>query len=85
LTAEQMDEQALAKVDESVFGHDAKKDRNGNFIQQGIGSPGHETVNHFAAIRKYEGEESWKRAVAKLWKENPTHAAKLGLPQPART
>jgi hypothetical protein len=39
-TDEAMDEQALAKVDEAVYGNDAKKDRVGNFVQQGIGSKG---------------------------------------------
>jgi hypothetical protein len=37
LSDEEMDQQALQKVDEAVFGHDAKKDRAGNFIQQGLG------------------------------------------------
>src|SRR5690348_6038607 len=59
LTDEEMDAQALQKVNESVYGADAKKDRKGAFIPQGIGSPGKETANHFAAILKYEGKEAW--------------------------
>jgi hypothetical protein len=82
LSDEAMDEQALAKVDESVFGFDAKKNRSGNLIQQGLGSPGHESANHFAAIRKYEGEEAWRRAVAEIYRRDPDRAKKLNLPQP---
>jgi hypothetical protein len=85
MTDEDMDAQALAKVDEAVFGFDAKGDRNGNFIQQGVGSPGHETSNHFASIRKYEGEESWRRAIAEIYRRDPVRAKALGLSQPART
>jgi hypothetical protein len=85
LTDAEMDAQGLAAVPLAVFGHDAKKDRNGNFIQQGIGSAGHETANHFASIRRWEGKEAWEAAVRKLWKENPAHAAKLGLPQLSRS
>lgn len=76
---------ALEAVDHAVHGFDAKKDRNGNFIPQGIGSPGHETSNHFASLRRFEGEESYRRAVAEAWKRDPIRAQKLGLPQPART
>lgn len=65
----------------NVFGFDAKKDRKGNFVQQGIGSPGHETANHFAAIRKYEGKEAWEAAVREIWKRDPKHAERLNLPK----
>lgn len=68
----------------SVYGHDAKKDRNGNFIPQGIGSPGHENGNHFAGIRKYEGEDAYWRAVRAAYKHDPAHAKALGLPEPQR-
>lgn len=46
-----------------VFGTDFKKVK-GHPVEQGIGSPGRETPNHFAAIRKYEGEEAYKKAAA---------------------
>jgi hypothetical protein len=82
LSDEQIDAIALEAVETAVFGHDAAKDRHGNRIQQGIGSPGHETSNHFASIRRWEGEESYRRAVADLWHRNPEHAKRLGLPQP---
>jgi hypothetical protein len=85
LSEEQIDAIALAAVETAVFGFDAKKNSKGEFIQQGIGSPGHETANHFASIRRWEGKEAWEAAVRKLWKENPAHAAKLGLPQPRAT
>jgi hypothetical protein len=80
-----IDKIALTKVDESVYGFDAKRGRDGNYVQQGHGAPGHESANHFAAIRRYEGEESYRRAVAEIWKRDPKRAAALSLPQPART
>lgn len=67
--------------DAAVHGFDAKKDRKGKRIQQGIGAPGHETGNHFAAIRRYEGEEAYRDAVMDLWKRNPKGAEALGLPK----
>src|SRR5689334_21323721 len=78
------DAQGLAAVEASVYGADAKRDKRGNFLQQGIGAPGNETANHFAAIRKYEGKEAWDRAVGEIWRRDPERAKKLGLPQPAR-
>jgi hypothetical protein len=82
LSDEQIDAIALEAVEDAVFGHDAPKDRHGNRIQQGIGSPGHETANHFASILRWEGRERWEIAVRDLWKRNPAHAQRLGLPQP---
>lgn len=46
-----------------VFGTDFKSVK-GKPVEQGIGSPGRETPNHLNAIRKYEGEEAYKKAVA---------------------
>lgn len=37
----------------NVFGHDHKKDRQGNPVEQGIGAPGNQTANSLAAYRKY--------------------------------
>lgn len=68
----------------AVYGHDAKKDRNGNWIPQGIGAPGHETLNHFSSIRRYEGEQKYQNALRRMWKENPTRGAAIGLEQPER-
>lgn len=65
-----------------VFGHDSRKDRHGNPVEQGIGCAGRETANHFQSIRRYEGEESYWNAVAELYKRDPKHHAKLGLPAP---
>lgn len=45
-----------------VFGSDHKNDRKGKPIEQGIGSPGRENENHFAAIRKWEGPEAEQKA-----------------------
>jgi len=36
----------------TVFGHDVKFDDKGRPIEQGIGAPGHETMNHYAALAK---------------------------------
>jgi hypothetical protein len=67
---------------DSIYGHDAKKDRAGNFIQQGVGSPGHENGNHFAAILRYQGRESYNRAVKEIFARDPERAKKIGLEQP---
>lgn len=52
-----------AEEEKIVFGADFKKVK-GRPVEQGIGSPGHENHNHFAAIRKYEGEEAYRKALA---------------------
>lgn len=59
----------LAEEEKVVFGTDFKKAK-GKPIEQGIGSPGHETANHLNAIRKYEGEDAYKAAVAKAKKSD---------------
>ena len=82
---EEMDAAGLKAVDEAVYGHDAKRDRKGNFVPQGTGAPGHETTNHFASIRRWEGKEAYDKAVAEIWRRDPDRAKKLNLPQPART
>lgn len=51
-----------AEEDKIVFGSDFKRVK-GKPVEQGIGSPGRETPNHLAAIRKYEGEEAYKLAL----------------------
>lgn len=71
----------------NVFGFDAKKDRNGEYIEQGIGAKGHETANHFAALKKAERENfeepgTYRRALAEIWKRDPKRAKALHLPQP---
>jgi hypothetical protein len=82
LSDEEMDAQGLAAVDAAVYGADAKRDRNGNFIEQGVGSKGHETGNHLAAILRWQGREAYNCEVARIWKETPDHAKRLGLQQP---
>lgn len=71
----------------NVFGHDAKKDARGNYIEQGIGSKGHETANHFASLKKAEREGfeqpgSYKRALEEIWKRDPQRATALNLERP---
>lgn len=65
----------------NVYGHDAKRDRKGNWIEQGIGAPGRESANHFASIRRYEGKESYEAAVREIWKRDPKRAQLIGLPK----
>ena len=70
----------------NVFGFDAKQDRHGNYIEQGLGAPGFETGNHFAALKKAEtaGTElpgSYDRAIAAIWKRDPKRAEQLRLPR----
>jgi hypothetical protein len=67
----------------NVYGHDAKF-VNGKWIEQGIGSPGHENVNHFNSIRRYSGEQAYQAAIREIYRRDPKRAAALGLPQPAR-
>jgi hypothetical protein len=70
-----------AQEDRIVFGHDFQRDRNGNPIEVGVGSPGNPSINSLAAIRKWEGEDSYQKAVADIWQRDPEKAKKLGLPQ----
>jgi hypothetical protein len=84
LTDEQIHERALLAVDHAVYGWDAKRDKHGNWIEQGIGAKGRESGNHFAAIKRWQGEEAYQTAVREIWRRDPVHAKKLGLPQPAR-
>lgn len=71
----------------NVFGHDAKKVK-GEFVEQGIGSKGHETANHFAALLKAERVDkiepagSYEAAVKEIWKRDPKRAERLKLPRP---
>lgn len=53
-------------------------------MPQGIGSPGNENGNHFAAIRKHEGEIPYQNALKEIWKRDPDRARKLGLPEQQR-
>jgi hypothetical protein len=68
----------------NVFGHDAKQRSDGTWIEQGIGSPGHENNNHYASILRYHGRDAYDRAVREIYRRDPKRAAALGLPQPAR-
>jgi hypothetical protein len=79
---------ALAKYYEeekrNVFGFDFKTDASGKPIEQGIGSKGHESLNHFNAMLKSEqtgliAPGTYKAAVAEIWKRDPKRAEKIGL------
>jgi hypothetical protein len=71
----------LASEEKIVFGHDFHKTK-GVPVEQGIGSAGRENLNHFNAIRKYEGEEAYQAALENTHKKYPERAAKLNLPKP---
>lgn len=75
------------EVNKAVFGHDAKKDRKGNYQEQGIGAKGHETANHFAALARavqmgLEPKNAYADAVIDFWKRDPKRAEKFHLPRP---
>jgi hypothetical protein len=75
-------EAAKAAHEASVWGHDARKDSKGRFIQQGIGSPGRENRNHFDAILKYRGPAEYAKAVKEIFGRDPKRAEALGLEMP---
>ena len=84
-TVEAAHEAAKAAHYSAVYGFDAKRDpKTGEFIQQGVGSPGHENFNHLQAIRRYQGEAAYREAVREIWGRDPDRAKKLGLPKPER-
>ena len=76
--------EAQLKADRQFYGHDAKQLPDGTFVQQGIGSTGHETANHFAAILRYRGREEHAKAIREIWKRDPARARAIGLPEPQR-
>jgi hypothetical protein len=82
-------EQYFTAMAKNVFGAAATKDKQGNYREMGIGSKGHETANHFTAIRSNEmrGMEpagAYDAAVAEIWGRDPKRAAALRLPKPQR-
>src|SRR5215467_2623303 len=69
----------------SVYGVNYKVDKRGVPVQEGIGAwPHRVTMNHLAAIRKYESEGAYTTALKRLWREAPDRARKIGAPEPAR-
>ena len=44
----------FAAEERLVFGQTFRRAKGGTPIEQGIGSPGHETLNHFAALEAAE-------------------------------
>jgi hypothetical protein len=70
----------------SVFGHGFEV-KDGKPVSQGIGAPGHETLNHFNALKLAEdnGTEAkgtWANAVRDFWRREPERAEKMRLPRP---
>ena len=77
-------EQALREEARNVFGVDAKQDRHGNWIEQGIGSKGNESIGHYQAIRKYEGGISYQKRCEKFGPGTRTTPANLVYPSRQR-
>jgi hypothetical protein len=56
--------------DRNVFGIDAKKRRDGSYIEQGVGSPGNQTRNSIEAYKKYCSHEArFEETVARMERE----------------
>lgn len=47
----------------NVFGHDHKKDAQGRPIEQGIGSPGNENINHVRALEAQKSGREINEAI----------------------
>ena len=62
-------EQAEQEMARRVFGHDHRTDRHGRPVEQGIGSPGHESPQHWDSLGKYEGADAVALARAKAAKK----------------
>jgi hypothetical protein len=57
-------------VSKNVYGQDAKKDRQGNYIEQGIGSPGNQSRNSIEAYKKYgKDDPDFQANLARMEKE----------------
>jgi hypothetical protein len=55
--------------DKNIFGTDFKIDRDGNPIEQGLGSPGNMTANSVAAYEKWcKDEPDFERKLARMKK-----------------
>jgi hypothetical protein len=56
--------------DRNVYGHDAKRRRDGSYIEQGVGSAGNQTRNSIEAYKKYHSNEpDFEKQVARMEKE----------------
>lgn len=64
------------------LGEPAFKKVKGEPQEVGIGSAGRENGNHFAAIRKYQGDDAYQEALRDAWKRDPDRAKKINLPKP---
>jgi hypothetical protein len=61
--------------------------KTGQPIQTGLGSDITPSINHFMSLKKAElrGQErpgSYERALAAIWKSNPSWCQKANLPRP---
>ena len=56
--------------DRNVYGHDAKRRRDGSYIEQGVGSAGNQTRNSIEAYKKYHSNEpDFEKQVARMERE----------------
>lgn len=75
------------RLEQQVFGHDVQHDRAGHPIEQGVGTVGNPSINHYNALLASEkaGNEppgsaaDWAAAV---WRENPEGAKANRIPRP---
>jgi hypothetical protein len=51
------------KLEDNVFGADCKRDHHGRPIEQGIGSPGNENVNHLRALEAQKAGREINEAI----------------------
>jgi hypothetical protein len=69
----------------NVFGHDAKKDANGNWIEQGHGAPSHPTRNSLEAYKRWGKEEPhYHEHLARMEKELAEYEAKQAAKRATR-
>ena len=73
-----------AEKERQMFGDGFKRDRHGNPIEQGIGSDGHETANHFRAMREserlgFEEPGTSDRKIAEFIERHPARAKAIGI------
>jgi len=79
--------EAIEAERKNVFGYRYKIDpKTGQPLQDGLGSPGNETIGHFDALRKrvqqgFESPSAYNDAVKRMWRDFPKRAAAIGLPQ----
>ena len=76
-------EEAKKRVLEDVYGVGFKLDRHGRPIEQGIGSLGHETDAHYAALEKYFWQGGRGHRLAPKWRPRKSRLSMITMNSPA--